>query len=90
MGRRRGRGAARIGTAPAATSLLLALLWPAAARAQPVVAGGFDDASIPSRWELRLRLGISFEGTSEQFGTTIKKDIDMWKRVVQKAGVKAE
>jgi tripartite-type tricarboxylate transporter receptor subunit TctC len=29
-------------------------------------------------------------GTPEQFGTLIKKDIDMWRRVVQKAGVKAE
>jgi len=29
-------------------------------------------------------------GTPEQFGALIKKDIDMWRRVVQKAGVKAE
>ena len=29
-------------------------------------------------------------GTPEQFGTLIKRDIDMWRRVVQKAGVKAE
>ena len=29
-------------------------------------------------------------GTPEQFGTLIKKDIDMWRRVVQKAGVKPE
>ena len=29
-------------------------------------------------------------GTPEQFGATIKRDIDMWRRVVQKAGVKAE
>ena len=28
-------------------------------------------------------------GTPEQFGTTIKRDIDTWRRVVQKAGVKA-
>jgi tripartite-type tricarboxylate transporter receptor subunit TctC len=28
-------------------------------------------------------------GTPEQFGTLIKKDIDMWRKVVQKAGVKA-
>ena len=35
--------------------------------------------------------GVSAAGGSpEQFGTTIKKDIDMWRRVVQKAGVKAE
>jgi tripartite-type tricarboxylate transporter receptor subunit TctC len=27
-------------------------------------------------------------GTPEQFGTTIKRDIDTWRRVVQKAGVK--
>ena len=27
-------------------------------------------------------------GTPEQFGTLIKKDIDMWRKVVQKAGVK--
>ena len=29
-------------------------------------------------------------GTPEQFGALIKKDIDTWRRVVQKAGVKAE
>jgi tripartite-type tricarboxylate transporter receptor subunit TctC len=29
-------------------------------------------------------------GTPEQFGTLIKRDIDTWRRVVQKAGVKAE
>lgn len=29
-------------------------------------------------------------GTPEQFGTTIKRDIDTWRRVVQKAGVKPE
>ena len=29
-------------------------------------------------------------GTPEQFGAIIKKDIDTWRRVVQKAGVKAE
>jgi tripartite-type tricarboxylate transporter receptor subunit TctC len=29
-------------------------------------------------------------GTPEQFGTTIRKDIDMWQKVVKKAGVKAE
>ncbi|HWI14872.1 MAG TPA: tripartite tricarboxylate transporter substrate-binding protein, partial [Burkholderiales bacterium] len=29
-------------------------------------------------------------GTPEQFGTLIKKDIDTWHRVVQKAGVKPE
>jgi len=29
-------------------------------------------------------------GTPEQFGTLIKRDIDVWRRVVQKAGVKAE
>jgi tripartite-type tricarboxylate transporter receptor subunit TctC len=29
-------------------------------------------------------------GTPEQFGTLIKKDIDMWRKVVQKAGVKPE
>jgi tripartite-type tricarboxylate transporter receptor subunit TctC len=29
-------------------------------------------------------------GTPEQFGTIIKKDIDMWRKVVQKAGVKPE
>ncbi|MGZ5091746.1 MAG: tripartite tricarboxylate transporter substrate binding protein [Burkholderiales bacterium] len=29
-------------------------------------------------------------GTSEQFGTLIKRDIDTWRRVVQKAGIKAE
>jgi tripartite-type tricarboxylate transporter receptor subunit TctC len=29
-------------------------------------------------------------GTPEQFGTIIKRDIDMWRRVVQKAGVKPE
>lgn len=29
-------------------------------------------------------------GTSEQFGALIKRDIDTWRRVVQKAGVKAE
>ena len=29
-------------------------------------------------------------GTPEQFGATIKKDIDTWRKVVQKAGVKAE
>jgi tripartite-type tricarboxylate transporter receptor subunit TctC len=29
-------------------------------------------------------------GTPEQFGATIKKDIDTWRRVVQKAGVKPE
>ena len=29
-------------------------------------------------------------GTPEQFATTIKRDIDTWRRVVQKAGVKAE
>ena len=29
-------------------------------------------------------------GTPEQFGALIKKDIDMWRRVVQKAGVKPE
>ena len=29
-------------------------------------------------------------GTPEQFGALIKKDIDTWQRVVQKAGVKAE
>jgi hypothetical protein len=28
-------------------------------------------------------------GTPEQFGALIKKDIDMWRKVVQKAGVKA-
>ncbi len=35
--------------------------------------------------------GVSAAGGSpEQFGSLIKKDIDMWRRVVQKAGVKAE
>jgi tripartite-type tricarboxylate transporter receptor subunit TctC len=29
-------------------------------------------------------------GTPEQFGTLIKRDIDTWRRVVQKAGIKAE
>ena len=29
-------------------------------------------------------------GTPEQFGSIIKKDIDMWRKVVQKAGVKPE
>ena len=29
-------------------------------------------------------------GTPEQFGTVIKRDIDMWRKVVQKAGVKPE
>ncbi len=29
-------------------------------------------------------------GTPEQFGALIKKDIDMWRKVAQKAGVKAE
>jgi tripartite-type tricarboxylate transporter receptor subunit TctC len=29
-------------------------------------------------------------GTPEQFGAIIKKDIDMWRKVVQKAGVKPE
>jgi tripartite-type tricarboxylate transporter receptor subunit TctC len=29
-------------------------------------------------------------GTADQFGTTIKKDIEMWRKVVAKAGVKAE
>ena len=29
-------------------------------------------------------------GTPEQFGALIKKDIDMWRKVVQKAGVKPE
>jgi tripartite-type tricarboxylate transporter receptor subunit TctC len=29
-------------------------------------------------------------GTPEQFGMLIKKDIDAWHRVVQKAGVKPE
>ena len=29
-------------------------------------------------------------GTPEQFGTTIKRDIDTWRQVVQKAGVKAD
>ena len=29
-------------------------------------------------------------GTPEQFGTTIKRDIDTWRKVVQKAGVKAD
>jgi tripartite-type tricarboxylate transporter receptor subunit TctC len=29
-------------------------------------------------------------GTPEQFGSIIKRDIEMWRRVVQKAGVKAE
>jgi tripartite-type tricarboxylate transporter receptor subunit TctC len=29
-------------------------------------------------------------GTPEQFGALIKRDIDVWRRVVQKAGVKAE
>ena len=29
-------------------------------------------------------------GTPEQLGTLIKRDIDVWRRVVQKAGVKAE
>ena len=29
-------------------------------------------------------------GTPEQFGSTIKRDIDMWRKVVQKAGVKPE
>ena len=43
--------------APAATSLVAALLASPPAHAQPVV-GGFDDASVPSPWEVRLRLGI--------------------------------
>ena len=29
-------------------------------------------------------------GTPEQFGATIKRDIDTWRKVVQTAGVKAE
>lgn len=29
-------------------------------------------------------------GTPEQFGTTIRRDIDTWRKVVQKAGVKAD
>jgi tripartite-type tricarboxylate transporter receptor subunit TctC len=29
-------------------------------------------------------------GTADQFGATIKKDIEMWRKVVAKAGVKAE
>jgi tripartite-type tricarboxylate transporter receptor subunit TctC len=29
-------------------------------------------------------------GTPEQFGATIKRDIDTWRKVVQMAGVKAE
>ena len=29
-------------------------------------------------------------GTPEQFGATIKRDIDTWRKVVQKAGVKAD
>jgi hypothetical protein len=29
-------------------------------------------------------------GTSEAFGALIKKDIDTWRKVAQKAGVKAE
>ena len=29
-------------------------------------------------------------GAPEQFGTLIRNDIDMWRKVVQKAGIKAE
>jgi tripartite-type tricarboxylate transporter receptor subunit TctC len=29
-------------------------------------------------------------GTPEQFAALIKRDIDVWRKVVQKAGVKAE
>ncbi len=29
-------------------------------------------------------------GTPEQFAALIKKDIEVWRKVVQKAGVKAE
>jgi tripartite-type tricarboxylate transporter receptor subunit TctC len=37
------------------------------------------------------RDGVSAAGgTPEQFANLIKRDIEMWRKVVQKAGVKAE
>lgn len=64
MARSRGR-AALLRAALLATA---AHVTPAArAAAQPVL-GGFDDASLPARWEARLRVGARFEATTEQFG----------------------
>jgi hypothetical protein len=72
MARRRG-GA---GPVPGAFSGAVLGAWlalvavPLSAAAQQTVAGGFEDASLPHRGEARLRFGIVFEGTSDQFGGT--------------------
>lgn len=60
-----GRPRAVLAAAVLSGGVLLAPL--AGAAAQPVV-GGFDDATLPGRWEARLRVAAAFEGTSEQFG----------------------